>query len=139
MASERDFAALRRFYEGAAHGDFWVGSEMFDPDIAWEWGTGLAGMTGNRTYHGLDEVAEATKEWFRAFGLFRLELEELIDAGDKVVAIVRQVGRPHGASTEVVQPGVDVWTMRDGKAVAHVNYDDRDEALRSAGLDPSSS
>jgi ketosteroid isomerase-like protein len=137
MASDADLAALRRFYEEAARGNFWVGAEVFDPDIEWRWGPRLAGMTGNRTYRGFTEVEAATKDWFRSFGLFRLELDELVDAGgDTVVAIVRQIARPHGASAEVVQPGADVWTMRDGKAVAHINYDTPEEALRAVGLDP---
>jgi ketosteroid isomerase-like protein len=132
MASEEDLAALRLFYREVAHGNFWVGEEVFDPDIEWQWSSSLGAITGGRTYRGFEEVSAATKDWLRSFEWFRIELEELVDMGEKVVALTRSLGRPRGATADVMALNADVWTMRDGKAVAHRSYDSWDEALEAA-------
>ncbi len=135
MASREDMAAVRRFYDEVAHGNFWVGTEVFDPAIEWQWNSSLSGITGNRTYRGFSEVEAATKDWLRSWEWFRIELDELIDAGDKIVALTRDIGRPRGGDSDVIRIAADVWTMRDGKAIAFRGYDEREEALRAAGVD----
>jgi hypothetical protein len=60
MASEEDLAALRLFYHEVARGNFWVGKDVFDPDIEWEWSSSLGAITGSRTYRGFDDVSAAT-------------------------------------------------------------------------------
>jgi uncharacterized protein len=133
MASREDVAAVRHFYDEVANGNFWVGKEVFDPDIEWRWRSSLGGLTGNRTYRGFIEVEAATKDWLRSWEWYRMELEELIEAGDKLVALTRHIGRPRGGASDVTALAAEVWTMRDGKATAFRGYDDRDEALRAAG------
>jgi ketosteroid isomerase-like protein len=134
MASQQDLAALRHFYDELARGNFWVGKELFDPEIEFEWDSPLGGMTGKQTSRGLREVEAAMKDWLRPWDWFRVELEELIDAGDRVVALTRSLGRPRGAASDVTAFNADVWTMRDGKAIARRGYDDRAEALQAAGV-----
>ncbi len=134
MASEADLAAVRHFYGEVARGNFWVGKEIFDPAIEWKWASSLGGITGDRAYHGFSEVEAATKDWLRSWDWFRIELEELVDAGEKVVALTRSFGRARGTTADVVGLSADVWTMRDGKAIAFHGYDDREEALQAVGL-----
>ena len=136
MASQADIAAVQQFYDEVARGNFWVGKEIFDPAIEWEWGSSLSGITGNRTYHGLSEVETATKDWLRSWDWFRIELEELVNAGEKIVALTRSLGRARGTTSDVVSFSADVWTMRDGKAIAFHGYDNREEALQAVGLRP---
>jgi hypothetical protein len=38
----------------------------------------------NRAYHGFSEVEAATKDWLRSWEWFRIELEELVDAGERL-------------------------------------------------------
>ncbi len=135
MASPEDLAAVRHFYDEAARGNFWVGKEVFDPGIEWQWNSAFGGLTGDRTYRGFHEVEAATKEWLSSWEWYRIELEELVDAGDKVVALVRGLGRARGATLDVVAPGAQIWTMRDGKAIAFRDYTDREEALQAAGVE----
>ncbi len=137
MASQEDLAAVCHFYEEVAHGNFWVGKEVFDPGIEWRWNPSLSGLTGDRIYRGFSEVEAATKDWLRSWEWFRIEVEELIDAGDKVVALTRQLGRPRGGGADVIAAAAEVWTMKGGKAIAFRGFDDRDEALRAAGVPPS--
>jgi ketosteroid isomerase-like protein len=62
-------------------------------------------------------------------------LEELIDAGDKVISIVtgRARGRASGVEVENRHHG-GVWTIRGGKIVQVVWFPTREEAVEAAGL-----
>jgi ketosteroid isomerase-like protein len=62
-------------------------------------------------------------------------LEELIDAGDKVVARVTMRGRGKESGAEVEMRVFSIWTLRNGKVVRVVGgYRDRSEVLAAAGL-----
>jgi ketosteroid isomerase-like protein len=64
-----------------------------------------------------------------------LELEELIDAGDKVLALIRFGGRGRISGAEVEAHVWNVWTFRDGEPVTWTYFgEDRDQALEAAGL-----
>jgi uncharacterized protein len=65
---------------------------------------------------------------------FRFEVEELIDAGDKVFAAVQLSGRGKGSGVPVDQHDIHVCTIRDGKVVRIDVHRDRAEALKAAGL-----
>ena len=49
-----------------------------------------------------------------------------------MVALTRSLGRPHGATSDVTALDAEVWTMRNGKAIAHRGYDTWEEALEAA-------
>jgi len=70
----------------------------------------------------------------RSYGHFRTEVEEIIDAGDKVVVFTVPMMRPKGGTAELSQRTAVVWTLPDGKAVRLALHGDRDEALQEAGL-----
>jgi ketosteroid isomerase-like protein len=62
------------------------------------------------------------------------EPEELIKAGDNVVALLRSIGRGQGSGVEVERRTAIVWTVRDGRAMALRFFRDRREALEAVGL-----
>ena len=63
------------------------------------------------------------------------EPKELIDAGDKVLALVRVSGRGKASGVEVEAYTWNVATFRDGKPVELTYFgDDRAAALEAAGL-----
>ena len=63
------------------------------------------------------------------------EPKELIDAGDKVLALVRVSGRGKASGVEVEAYVWNVWTFRDGE-IAEWTYfgEDRAAALEAVGL-----
>jgi ketosteroid isomerase-like protein len=63
-----------------------------------------------------------------------MEPEELIDAGDQVVAFVRVHGRGKGSGAAVDARIAQVWTIRSERAIRLEYYGDRTEALKAAGL-----
>ena len=61
--------------------------------------------------------------------------EELIDAGDKVLAFVRTSGRGKGSGAQVEAYVWNVWTFRDGEPVEWTYFgDDRAAAFEAVGL-----
>jgi ketosteroid isomerase-like protein len=90
---------------------------------------------GPATYVGLDGLREAWLDWTAPWAAYRTEIEQLIDAGDRVVVLVRDFGRREEGPYEVAFIGAAVWTVRRGK-VARVEFiPDRAQALEAAGLD----
>jgi ketosteroid isomerase-like protein len=63
------------------------------------------------------------------------EPKELIDAGDKVLGLVRVSGRGKASGVAVEAYTWNVWTFRDGKPVEMTYFgDDRAAALEAVGL-----
>jgi ketosteroid isomerase-like protein len=117
-----------------AQGDFWAAGEVFDPEIVWEWSASLSGVTGTATYHGIQGVEAATRDFFKAWDWYRQEAEELIEVGDGVLVITRTHARMKGSEREVEGNAAELWTFRAGKVIHHKSYDSPAEALEAAGL-----
>ena len=83
---------------------------------------------------GPDGFREAWLDWTSPFESFRIDLERVIDAGDRVVSLVRQIGRTKTGGVEIETSAAAVWTIRDGKLTRVEFHLDRNAALRAAGL-----
>jgi len=73
-------------------------------------------------------------EWLDTWDDWEFEVEELLDAGERVVAIVRQRGRSKATGVSVEMHFAQVWTLRDGKQIRMEMYSNPEEALEAAGL-----
>jgi ketosteroid isomerase-like protein len=83
---------------------------------------------------GLEGLRAAWLDWLEPWESYRVEVEDVIDAGDDAVVLVRDFGRRAGVTAEVGVVGGAVWTVREGR-VAHVAfYLNRSEALKAVGL-----
>src|SRR5690348_11920005 len=60
---------------------------------------------------GRDGAARLREEWVEAFEDFHVDVDEIIDAGDHVVAVTRLCGCLHGSGKEVALEETQVWTM----------------------------
>jgi uncharacterized protein len=95
---------------------------------------GRSRCAGGGLYHGPDEIARGFGRWLGAWEEFRVEIEELIDAGDHVVLFARMHGTGRESGFEVEQRPALVCEVRDGKVVEARGFRDRAEALEAAGL-----
>jgi ketosteroid isomerase-like protein len=92
-------------------------------------------MPSQRSTHvGVDGLREAWLDWLEPWENYYTEIEELIDAGDAVVAIVRDHARRKGVDGEVELLGSNVSVFRSGKILRIGFYARRAEALEAAGL-----
>jgi ketosteroid isomerase-like protein len=98
----------------------------------------MSATEGPTTYVGLDGLRDAWLDWTAPWAAYRTEIERLIDAGDRVVVLVRDFGRREEGAYEVAFIGAAVWTVRRGKVVRVEFIPDRARALEAAGLNTNS-
>ena len=130
--SKQNVEVIRRGYEHfIARGEF-LGENM-DSEFVWDMST-FRGWPERQIYAGLDGAREFMSNWLETWEDWELSLEELRDAGDRVVAIVTQRGRSQATGLPVEMHFAQVWTLRNGKQIRMEMYADPDEALRATGL-----
>lgn len=130
--SQRNVEIVQVGYERfAATGELVV--EIVTPDFVWDM-SNFRGWPERQIYEGTEGARTFLEEWMAAWDDWELEIDALHDAGDKVVALVRQRGRSKAAGTPVEMSFAQVWTLRDGKQARMDMYSDRTEALEAAGL-----
>ena len=128
--SEQNVEAVRGVYRRWGQGEFPASVDLFDAQVSFVLGPEFPDAG---TYRGLDRVAEYTRGFLEPWSRITIEAEHITDAGDCVVAAVRQsgVGGASGALTELRY--FQVWSFRDGKVVRLENFREREEALQAAG------
>ena len=105
---------------------WWHPEIVYEEDPKWP---------GSSTYEGRDAVRAAFEGYDELLGAGELRTEDVIDAGDQVVALIQTGGVSQGADI----PWDHLWAylcrVRDGQLVYLRAYWDPDEALASAGAD----
>jgi hypothetical protein len=124
--SQENVERLREAFEGFLRREPRAGADLLDPDVVWD-------STNTRMFD-LEGVSQFWREWLGAWETVEFEYE-LVDAGDRVVALIDQ--RMRGRSTDIEVPlgkYAQLWTFRDGLVVHWKLYDSQSEALEAAGL-----
>jgi ketosteroid isomerase-like protein len=130
--SQENVDIVRNGYERfVATGE--VAEELVTPDFAWDM-TNFRGWPEQQVYEGVDGARSFLEAWSGAWDDWKLEVDAFLDAGDKVVVLLRQSGRSKVAGTPVDMSFAQVWTLRDGMQTRMDMYSDRAEALEAAGL-----
>ena len=80
-----------------------------------------------------DEFVQPVRSWLETFPLITLDVHELLDAGDCVIAVTTLHGRGSASGLEVEDDYVFVYRMRDGLAIEGWEYRTKDEALAAVG------
>ena len=132
--SEENVEIVRRAYAALTRGDGDTLHDLAAPDLVADFSRRLVEPVVVR---GRDEaiasyLSEARKAWddWPAW-----EPQELIDAGDKVVAFIRTSARGKGSGVEVEAHVWNLWTFRDGTLVEWKYFgDDKAAAFEAAGL-----
>jgi hypothetical protein len=106
-------------------------AHLFDPSVQ---GTiRLPGMAPVM-YTGLDGLREAWKDWLAHWASYRSEIEDVIDAGERVVVVHRCSSRPRPGAAEITHRRTTVWTLRD-RRVTRVDFNvPYAEALAATGV-----
>jgi len=99
------------------------------PDAVWH---AVPEWPDESDYPGHDGVRRFTAAWTETFDDFALEIEEVREVGDRVVALFWVGGRPRGTGVSVRQPIGGAFTLRDALAVEARFFLTWDEALAAA-------
>jgi ketosteroid isomerase-like protein len=107
--------------------------DLATDDFVWDM-SNFHGWPEQQVYEGVEGAGAFISTWLETWENWELEVESLLDGGDKVVALVRQHGTSKAAGMPVEMSFAQVFTLRDGKQSRMEMYSDRDEALAAAGL-----
>jgi ketosteroid isomerase-like protein len=130
--SQENVEIVRRVYEAAAARDAASILALYDPDVeldATRLGVGELGI-----YHGHEGLRSLFGEFHEVWGQIEYDYEELREAGEQVVAIVRRHARGRASGVHTEAPFALLWTVSDGKVTRVVWFMTRAEALEAAGL-----
>jgi ketosteroid isomerase-like protein len=121
---------VRDGYDAVRRGEPETAFAMLAEDVTWD---GAPGVEGCRTRAEVEDT-------LRVRAGLRMEVQELADAGDKVLACVRvAAGEIAGDGEPDPYRGreqfFNVITLRDGRVTRIEDHLDRTAALRAAGID----
>ena len=132
--SQANVDVVRRIYDAVARRDDETPFELYAEDIVWDVSNSRRATLMHSVYHGHEGVRQSWRDGLSAFGEIDFEVEELIDAGDQVLAVIREraVGRASGVPVETTH--LAVLTLSGGKVIQVQMFDDPQQAREAAGL-----
>jgi ketosteroid isomerase-like protein len=87
-----------------------------------------------RVYRGVDGMREMWRDWLEPWETYYSELDDLIDADDRVVVFAHDRARLPEVDREVGIIAGSVWELRNGRVTRVEFFRDRAETLAAAGL-----
>jgi ketosteroid isomerase-like protein len=135
--SAENVELVRRLFEAYRTRDNLWPFEVYDPGIEVDvrGQPELVALDWEPVYRGHDGFRRWGRHWLSAWGSIDFHVDDLIDAGDEVVALISQVNRGRASGVEVAMVYAWVWTLQDGMVMRLRVFGDRTEALRAVGLE----
>ena len=131
--STQNVELVRGIYDGFAAGDVAAVLGAMSPEIVWNEAENFP-LSDRNPYIGPEAVANGVFARLAAdWDGFALTIEELLDAGEAVVAIGRYRGTSKATGRSVNAQLVHVWWLEDGKVVAFRQYTDTLQFARATG------
>ena len=130
VAESENVAAVRRFADAFNRRDFDSVLAGVAPDVELhEWPAG----PDARSYRGPDEVLQAIGNWFDAWEWMKVEVEDIVEAGERVLVTQHQRAKGKGSAIEVEVRSFNVYTFRDGKLIRMQLFTEREPAVEAFG------
>jgi len=130
--SQENVEIVRRASELLERRDWDGMTDTFDPNVELH-GT-VGGLEEGKILRGLNQITEAfDTEIDEAWDEHRIEPQEFIDAGDRVVVLHREYQRSK-SGVELVVDTASILDVCDGRVVRVQGYMNPAEAIEAAGL-----
>jgi ketosteroid isomerase-like protein len=126
--SQENVELVRRGFQSVEA--FW---SLLDEYVVWDLRESPA-VDLHGVYGGRDAVIKASRHYWGTWDDYRLDAEELIDAGSSVVIVVHERGRGKGSGAPFEQRFAQVWTFARGRIIRWELFPDKGAALEVAGL-----
>src|SRR3954469_10186477 len=97
--SEQNVEIVRRFVESGARGEWDSLADLVDPSV--EQHGSVGGLDEGRVLRGLSQIRQDYETVEQTWDEHRIELQELIDVGDRVVAMLREYQRGRQSGVEL--------------------------------------
>jgi ketosteroid isomerase-like protein len=109
---------------------FWA---MLDEYVVWDL-RGSPFLDLDSVYVGREAVVKASRQYWGTWHDYRLDIEDLTDAGSSVVVVLRERGRGKGSGAPFDQRLVQAWTFSRGRIIRWELFPDTARALAAVGL-----
>lgn len=129
--SQENVEIARRFYTAWNAENREPALAFFADDVVW---TPAREDPDPAPHRGRAGVREFWAQWEELFDDIRIEAEELIEAGDRIVSRLHVTGSGKGSGIDVDQRVYQVVGFRSGSIWRVDEFYDRAEALEAAGL-----
>src|SRR6476659_4958675 len=125
--SQENVETIKAGFAAYNRGDMDALVELYDPDAVFE--TLLLG-----THHGNEAIRLIYEENRKTLSGYDVVPVELIDAGDKVVAVAQTVGAGTVSQISVEDRFAFVFTFKGERVVREQAFRNKEEALEAVGL-----
>src|SRR3954451_9404683 len=127
--SQENVEIVRRAFEASVRHENESVFPLYDPEVEID-----LTASGRGVYHGSEGVRQYFRDWLSAFEDPSWEVEEWIDAGEPVIAVMRLHGRGKLSGVPAEMLEAHVWTLRNGRLWRLRVYGTKAEAFEAAGL-----
>ena len=123
---------IRPIYEEWSHGNWRTRFDAYDPHMEWGWSDEFPDLDG--VIEDLRDPNPRLHSWLSGWEHWRVEVDDYLELGDHVVALVTYHGRGRSSGVEVHQEGAHVFELRAGKVVRLEIFANRERAMESFAL-----
>lgn len=121
---------MREAFSAFNRGDYEAVVAVMHPDVEW---VPYLGALQSSIYRGRRALVELWTDVNESFGGgFRIEPLELVDCGEKIVAVVEAHGTGSSSGAELEQRWAQVATLREGLIIRVEPFPTRESALEAA-------
>jgi ketosteroid isomerase-like protein len=131
--SQENVEIVSRFAEAWARGDWAAAAELADPQV--EQHPTVGGVEAGRVLRGVSEIRRDYERVEDTWDEHRIEVEQILDAGDRVVLFQREYQRGRSSGVELEIEAAVIFDLANGRITRVQGYMDRAAALGAAGLD----
>jgi ketosteroid isomerase-like protein len=128
--SQENVEIVRQVYEAAAHRNAETIFALYDAKV--ELDATRIGVGDLGVFSGHEGLRALFGELHQVWGHMQYDYEELIEAGDHVVAVVRRHAQGRASGVDVEASLALLWTLRDRKVIRVVWFGSRADALEAA-------
>ena len=128
--SRENVELVRHAYEAYARGDLPAAASAYSEDTVWDVSRFRPDV---ETHSGKDELAKNIGSWRETWSEHSFSLEQAVDAGGCVVAVIKESGRGKASGVPVTIRYGQLIRVRNGKIVETVVFSDPKDAFAAAG------
>ena len=100
-----------------------------------EWNNSAYAAVGvGRRGTGREAFLQFLNQYRETWRPYKATIEELIDAGDDIVALLHESVRASGSGPPIERDAAQVWTVHGGRIVRYRVYRTKEEALEATEL-----
>jgi ketosteroid isomerase-like protein len=129
--SQDNVTLIKRLYEAFGRGDIPAVLDFFDPTVEWI-AADNSPLADRSPYHGVQEVREHVFRRVVADFDVTIEVDELFEAGEKVVMLGFYHGVRKATGKRFRAQAAHIWTIAAGKVVKFQQYTDTYRLAESA-------